>query len=66
MQELSSGSLGTPARRILSSPGYRTGLVTFQQLVEQTTSLDLAADLAESSLREAGMNIVAVRNDIRV
>jgi zeaxanthin glucosyltransferase len=55
LHELSSDALATLARRILSTPAYRTRARRFQQLIEQTQGLDLAADLVESSLREARM-----------
>jgi zeaxanthin glucosyltransferase len=55
LHELSSDALATLARRILDTPAYRTRARHFQQIIEQTEGLDLAANLAESSLREAGM-----------
>jgi MGT family glycosyltransferase len=55
LHELSSDTLATLTRRILSTPTYRTRACHFQQLIEQARGLDLAADLVESTLREAGM-----------
>jgi zeaxanthin glucosyltransferase len=55
LHELSSDALATLARRILDTPAYRTRARHFQQIIEQTEGLDLAADLVESSLREARM-----------
>jgi zeaxanthin glucosyltransferase len=53
LHELSSDALAALARRILDTPAYRTRARHFQQIIEQTEGLDLAADLVESSLREA-------------
>ena len=55
LHELSSDALATPALRILDTPAYRTRARHFQQIIDQTEGLDLAANLVESSLREAGM-----------
>jgi zeaxanthin glucosyltransferase len=55
LHELSSGTLAFLARRILRDTAYRTRAQHFQQLIERTRGLDLAAELVESSLREAGM-----------
>jgi zeaxanthin glucosyltransferase len=53
--ELSSHTLAMVARRILETPAYRRRARYFQQIIEQTEGLDLAANLVESSLREAGI-----------
>ena len=53
LHELSADALATLARRILSTPAYRTKARHFQQVIEETRGLEQAADLVESSLREA-------------
>jgi zeaxanthin glucosyltransferase len=58
LHELSSDALATVAQRILNTPTYRTQARYFQQIIEQTEGLDLATNLVESSLREAGMGKV--------
>lgn len=55
LRELSSDALATLARRILDTTAYRTRARHFQQIIQQTEGLDLAANLIDSSLREAGM-----------
>jgi zeaxanthin glucosyltransferase len=55
LHELSADALATMARRILDTPAYQTRARHFQQIIEQTKGLDLAANLVESSLREVGM-----------
>jgi zeaxanthin glucosyltransferase len=54
LHELSSEALAAQARRILDTPAYRTRARHFQRIIERTDGLDLAANLVESSLREAG------------
>jgi zeaxanthin glucosyltransferase len=55
LHKLSSNEIATLARRILDTPAYRTRARHFQQIIEQTEGLELAANLVESSLREATM-----------
>jgi zeaxanthin glucosyltransferase len=55
LHELSSDALVTLARRILDTPAYRARARYFQQIIEQTDGLDLAANLVESSLCEVRM-----------
>jgi zeaxanthin glucosyltransferase len=55
LHELSSDAVARLAQRILDTPAYRTRARNFQQIIEQMEGLDLAANLVESSLREAGM-----------
>jgi zeaxanthin glucosyltransferase len=55
LHDLSSDALVTLARGMLDTPSYRTRACYFQQLIEQTEGLELAADLVENSLREAGV-----------
>ena len=55
LHELSSDAVARRARMILDTPGYRTRARHFQQIIEQTEGLDLAANLVESSLREAAV-----------
>jgi zeaxanthin glucosyltransferase len=54
LHELSSDALAALARRILDTPAYRTRARYFQQIIERTEGLELAANLVESTLREAG------------
>jgi zeaxanthin glucosyltransferase len=55
LHELTADALAALARSILATPAYRTRARHFQQIIERTEGLDLAANLVESSLTEARM-----------
>lgn len=63
LPELSSDALAGLSRRILSTAEYRTRADHFRQWIRQVRGLELAADLVESSLREAELAKRSVINE---